>query len=142
MITSFKGLMAKYSIDPENLYLLRDSILVIDEEQEIRMAEKLVTDEEEVQYMHVKSRMDDFAAHNNHVEYVYKEISNLRQQIRSLELEAESFDLVGEMLEASQYDQFLKLCEMQDVPAWGPCWWWGSVAIPMPPPPVRVIRSK
>ena len=142
MITSFKGLMAKYSIEPENLYLLRESILVIDEEQETRRAEKLVTAEEEVQYEHVKSRMQDLAAHNNHVEYVYNEISNLRQQIRNLELEAESFDLVGEMLKASQYDQFLKLCEMQGVPAWGPYWWWGSVAIPMPSPPVRVIRSK
>jgi hypothetical protein len=142
MIVSFKGLMAKYTIAPENLYLLAESIRVIDDEQEIRKAEQLVTAEEEAQYEVVKSHMESLAAHNNNVEYVHKLIDDLRKQLRHWEIEAESFDQVGEMLKASQYDEFLKLCEIQGVPAWNSCWWLGSVAIPMPEPPVRAFRNK
>ena len=142
MIVSFKALMNKYTIDPENLYLLAQSIRVIDEEQEIRKAEQLVTPEEETQYEIVKAHIESLETHNNTVEYVHKLIDDLRKQLRHWEIEAESFDQVGEMLKASQYDEFLKLCEIQGVPAWSSCWWLGSVAIPMPEPPVRVIRSK
>lgn len=142
MIVSFKALMNKYTIAPENFYLLQESILVIDDEQEIRKAEQLVTPEEEAQYEVVKSHMESLAAHNINVEYVHKLIDDLRKQLRHWEIEAESFDQVGEMLKASQYDEFLKLCEIQGVPAWNSCWWLGSVAIPMPEPPVRIIRGK
>lgn len=142
MIVSFKGLMAKYTIAPENFYLLRESILVIDDEQEIRKAEQLVTPEEEAQYEVVKSHMENLAAHNSNVEYVYKQIDDLRKQLRHLEIQAESFDLVGEMLKASQYDQFLKLCEMQGEPAWSRYFWVGPIKMLMPEPPVRALRNK
>jgi hypothetical protein len=142
MIVSFKGLMAKYTIAPENLYLLAESIRGIDDEQKIREAEQLVTAEEEAQYEVVKSHMESLAAHNRNVEYVHTQIATLRTQLKSLELEAESFDLVGEMLKASQYDQFLKLCEMRGEPAWSRYFWVGPIKMLMPEPPVRAFRNK